>query len=48
MRKSRKQRPLDEETVRKQLGKTGNTPFEAAEIQCRIDGNGISSAGFCN
>lgn len=34
-------RPLDEETVRKQLGKTGNTPFEAAEIQCRIE-SGVS------
>ena len=34
-------RPLDEETVRKQLGKTGNTPFEASEIQCSID-SGIS------
>ncbi len=34
-------RPLDEETVRKQLGKTGNTPFEAGRICCHID-SGIS------
>ena len=34
-------RPLDKDTVRKQLSKTGNTPFEAVEIQCRID-SGIS------
>ena len=30
-------RPLDEDTVRKQLGKTGNTPFEAAETECSIE-----------
>ncbi len=34
-------RPIDEDAVRKQLGRTGNTPFEAAEIHCRID-SGIS------
>ena len=30
-------RAIDEETIKKQLQKTGNTPFEAAEIHCRID-----------
>lgn len=34
-------RALDEEAVKKQLAKTGNTPFEAADIRCIID-SGIS------
>ena len=30
-------RPVDEETIKNQLRRTGNTPFEAARINCNID-----------
>lgn len=33
--------PVSEESLRKQIGKTGNTPFQFEELQVEIEGNGF-------
>ncbi len=43
-----KNRPLEEESLREKLSKTGETPFEFSKLEIKVEGNGFCPVGKLN